>query len=68
MLSEDDRIGWNRVVSLRNRMAHEGPGFLDSVDLRAGRIWREYEIDDRLTDKPDISGQSDGNFVGLRSC
>jgi len=48
MLPEDDRIGWNRVVSLRNRMAHEGPGFLDSVDLRAGRIWREHETHEPL--------------------
>jgi hypothetical protein len=48
ILPEDDRIGWNRIVSLRNRMAHEGPGFLDSVDLRAGRVWRAYEIDEPL--------------------
>src|SRR5437867_6110803 len=48
MLPEDDRIGWNRVFSLRNRMAHEGPGFLDSIDLRAGRIWREHETHEPL--------------------
>jgi hypothetical protein len=44
LLPNDDRIGWNRVVSLRNRMTHEGPGFLDAVDLRSGRIWRRYRI------------------------
>jgi len=40
LLSEADLKSWKRSVFLRNRMAHEGPGFLDSVDLQAGRIWR----------------------------
>jgi hypothetical protein len=48
MLPDNDRIAWNRVVSLRNRMTHKGPGFLDSIDLRAGRIWREYDLDEPL--------------------
>ena len=29
-------------------MTHKGPGFLDSIDLRAGRIWREYDLDEPL--------------------
>jgi hypothetical protein len=48
LLPNNDRVSWNRVVSLRNRMAHDGPGFFDTVDLKAGRIWREYKITDPL--------------------
>ena len=40
-----DRTAWNRILLLRNRLAHGGPGFLDSVDLASGRIWREYKVD-----------------------
>jgi hypothetical protein len=43
LLSDKDLILWRRAVFLRNRMAHQGPGFLDSVDLGAGRIWREFD-------------------------
>jgi hypothetical protein len=39
-LSDADLKLWKRAVALRNRMAHHGPGFLDTVDLNAGRIWR----------------------------
>ena len=41
--SETDKAAWGRVRFLRNEMTHNGPGFLDSVDLNAGRIWRRYE-------------------------
>jgi hypothetical protein len=40
LLTDSDLKLWRRAVFLRNRMAHHGPGFLDSVDLNAGRIWR----------------------------
>ncbi len=40
LLSHADVQLWKRAVFLRNRMAHHGPGFLDSVDLSAQRIWR----------------------------
>jgi hypothetical protein len=40
LLSQADLKLWKRSVFLRNRMAHQGPGFLDTVDLQAGRIWR----------------------------
>ncbi len=40
-----DRVAWSRILSSRNRLAHNGPGFLDSVDMFSGRIWREYKID-----------------------
>jgi len=43
LLSDADCKLWKRVVSLRNRIAHHGPGFLDSVDLSAGRIWRSTD-------------------------
>lgn len=45
VLPSEDRFAWNRIISMRNRLAHKGPGFLDTVDLIAGRIWREYKIE-----------------------
>ena len=48
LLTEDDLGAWQRIVSLRNRMAHHGPGFLDSIDLFSGRVWREYEVQEPL--------------------
>lgn len=48
LLSQGDLKAWQRIVSLRNRMAHHGPGFLDSVDLLSGRVWREYEVQEPL--------------------
>ncbi|MGY4617276.1 hypothetical protein ACVWZ4_002503 [Bradyrhizobium sp. USDA 4472] len=43
LLSDVDLKIWRRAVWLRNRMAHQGPGFLDTVDLYAGRIWRHAD-------------------------
>jgi hypothetical protein len=48
LLPEGDLKAWQRIVSLRNRMAHHGPGFLDSIDLFSGRVWREYEVQEPL--------------------
>jgi hypothetical protein len=48
LLPESDRNAWKRILILRNRMAHDGPGFFDSVDFRAGRMWRKYDIDEPL--------------------
>jgi hypothetical protein len=42
LLSDSDLQAWKRAVFLRNRLAHNGPGYLDAVDLNAGRIWRTY--------------------------
>jgi hypothetical protein len=42
LLSDSDLQAWKRAVFLRNRLAHKGPGYLDSVDLYAGRLWRTY--------------------------
>lgn len=48
LLADSELKAWQRIVSLRNRMAHHGPGFLDSIDLFSGRVWREYEIQEPL--------------------
>lgn len=48
LLPKDDYEAWQRIVSKRNRIAHDGPGFFDSVDLFSGRTWRKYEIDEPL--------------------
>ena len=45
LLPAEDRLAWNQIISMRNRLAHNGPGFFDTVDMLAGRIWREYKID-----------------------
>jgi hypothetical protein len=42
LLSNDDRNRWKIALALRNEITHEGPGFSDSVDLEAGRVWRRY--------------------------
>jgi hypothetical protein len=41
-LSGSDLQAWKRAVFLRNSLAHNGPGYLDSLDLNAGRIWRTF--------------------------
>jgi hypothetical protein len=43
LFSETDKAAWGRILTLRNEMTHNGPGFLDSVDLNAGRKWRRCE-------------------------
>lgn len=48
MFPAADREAWGRILALRNRMVHHGPGFFDSVDYFSGRIWRSYEIDEPL--------------------
>jgi hypothetical protein len=42
LLPESDLQVWKRVVSLRNRLAYDGPCFVDYVDTRAGRVWRKH--------------------------
>jgi hypothetical protein len=44
LLSLNDLAAWERIVFVRNRLAHHGPGFLDSVDLAAGRVWRSQPV------------------------
>jgi len=44
LLPEEDLLTWEKIVDLRNQMMHQGPGFLDSVDLFSGRVWRKYEV------------------------
>jgi hypothetical protein len=48
LLPKGDLEAWRRIVSLRNRMAHHGPGFLDSIDYFSGRVWREYKVQEPL--------------------
>jgi hypothetical protein len=48
LLPHVDLDAWKRILELRNRMAHEGPGFFDSVDFHSGRIWREYDVQEPL--------------------
>jgi hypothetical protein len=53
LLPDADLQLWKRAVFLRNRIAHHGPGFLDSVDLNAGRLWRSSVAREPLEDQAD---------------
>lgn len=48
LFPERDRQAWKLIIAQRNRMAHDGPGFVDSVDLFSGRTWRRYQIEEPL--------------------
>lgn len=45
---EIDQAIWREAIIRRNKIAHSGPGFFDSVDFNAGRTWREYRVEEPL--------------------
>jgi hypothetical protein len=51
LLPDGDRDAWKRILNLRNRMAHEGPGFFDSVHFHSGRAWRDYDVHEPLDEQ-----------------
>jgi hypothetical protein len=53
LLTNEDRTSWKLLLALRNQITHEGPGFFDSVDFGAGRVWRKYTIDKPLGEQAD---------------
>jgi len=39
LLPRQDSRRWHFIIALRNKLMHEGPGFLESTDMHAGRRW-----------------------------
>src|SRR5439155_5288986 len=63
LLPATDRLGWSRLVGLRNRLTHAGPAFVDAVDLNAGRVLRHYVV----PESPDHQ-ERDVWAIGHRLC